>query len=280
MDYWDILLAPYQSSPLPSESLSSSSSSLSLLLEYIDSFDCFKKLCCDLSKTNKDYEKWKILHFHFASITSLSDKMLWCRMLLPQSRNAFYINDRKIIKIFANILEVSVEVLMEKYKKSNDLMRTLKLAYRKSDRDIRRKDLSLLEVDEMLNDLQSNTTGDKAEKLSKLTALVLRGSQCDVDMIVRQLKRKLRIKVGYKHVLTGLHSSKAYALYKIVLNLDVVLQKLYIDGFDESILKNNDARENVTKNKKIVKQRKNRQQQKPVNKITNYFTCLAQQDIL
>ncbi|XP_065061080.1 DNA ligase 3-like isoform X2 [Rhopilema esculentum] len=193
------------------------------------SFEEFWKLCKRLANEPSYNMKTEIIKQFVeqkASKDASQDQLfVLVKMLLPGVHKRVYnLKDKQIVKLFSQVFNINCEEMVKDLEKG-DASKTVKDFFKRSNGVIpcKTSSLSLIEVDELLDQLVSLTKED--EQYPILKKISKRCTTEDLKFIVRLIKHDLRMNTGVKHVLHALDKN-AYAAYQACSNLQDVVEKL------------------------------------------------------
>ncbi|QWO71564.1 DNA ligase 3 [Orgyia pseudotsugata single capsid nuclopolyhedrovirus] len=193
-----------------------------------NSYRTFVNLCFAIEKEPKVTVKTAVVKYHLnVHATTAADKFLYCQMLLPQTTESCKLSEKRLISIFAYLLNVDAGDLAERAKTSGDLAHTLAAARDRTDDNIL-EPITLVEVKNML--IKMAYSAQVNHKTQALAELIDRCVSSDVNIMVRLITRNLRINLGPKQVMNALHPS-AYAIYKSTLKLEIVFRQCVDPNF-------------------------------------------------
>lgn len=159
------------------------------------------------------------------------------KLLLPGvagEKRVYNINSKQIVKLFSSIFGLSQEDMQEHLEQSGDVSDTVKSFFKRSKkiRPAERSFLTLDQVDTWLEEMTKFTT--ESDQLRHLTSLARKCTSTDLQFVVRQLKKDLKINAGAKPVLDALDSN-ANGAFQMSRNLRDVIDKIVRSRLDSSV---------------------------------------------
>ncbi|ETN85181.1 DNA ligase [Necator americanus] len=197
-----------------------------------NSFNKFAKLCDVIATMSKYTDKSAAVKM-FISRASVcfvclddydGDLLTLVRLLLPGvDQRVYNLKEKQIIKHFASIFDLPVEDLLNEYKNSGDVSKTIRDAMENNNLSrVTKGNWSIEKVDRWLNKLTEFTKDD--EQISHLKFAAKRLSPLELQYLIRLVMKDLRINAGVKHILDGLNSS-AYEAFQNCRDLAEIVDR-------------------------------------------------------
>ncbi|XP_064110363.1 DNA ligase 3-like [Macrobrachium nipponense] len=205
-----------------------------------NSFREFRRICANVADEPSYLGKTEIISKFLTYGTSKNkfegDLRLWVRLLLPGViKRVYNLQSKQLVKLFSQLFNSNQEEMLEDLEKG-DVAETVRVFFEMSSvlGPVKKSNLSIQEVDELLEELSGMTKEDEQSYVLKKICKKCTGN--DLKMVVRLIKGDLRINAGAKHVLEAVHSD-AYEAFQTTRNIDAVLDQVIKVGATGGSLK-------------------------------------------
>jgi hypothetical protein len=198
-------------------------------------------LCKKIGNESSSTQKTVIIK-EFIEENGGIDLYLLCKLLLAkQDSRVYHLGDKKLVKIFAAMLEADSEKAEKKLLLGGDASEVCAELWSSGGDAPKLSSFSLAEIDKFLESLTELTKQkDHVQAFEKL--LSGRAIAEDVRWLVRLIAHDLKINVGAKYVLTAVHPKAFEAWKKVVKELFVLFFVLFM-----MFLQSNDLRRIIDK---------------------------------
>ncbi|KAL6733318.1 hypothetical protein Aduo_003972 [Ancylostoma duodenale] len=189
-----------------------------------NSFNKFAKLCDVIATMSKYTDKSAAVKMFISRDDYDGDMLTLVRLLLPGvDQRVYNIKEKQLIKHFASIYDLPAEDLLNEYKNSGDVSKTIRDAVEKNSLSrVTKGNWSIEKVDRWLTKLTEFTKDD--EQISHLKFAAKRLSPLELQYLIRLVMKDLRINAGVKHILDGLHSC-AYEAFQNCRDLAEIVDR-------------------------------------------------------
>ncbi|EPB73033.1 ATP-dependent DNA ligase domain protein [Ancylostoma ceylanicum] len=184
----------------------------------------FAKLCDVIATMSKYTDKSAAVKMFISRDDYDGDMHTLVRLLLPGvDQRVYNIKEKQMIKHFASIYDLPAEDLLNEYKNSGDVSKTIREAVEKNNLSrVTKGNWSIEKVDRWLTKLTEFTKDD--EQISHLKFAAKRLSPLELQYLIRLVMKDLRINAGVKHILDGLHSC-AYEAFQNCRDLAEIVDR-------------------------------------------------------
>ncbi|KAJ1366160.1 DNA ligase 3 [Parelaphostrongylus tenuis] len=189
-----------------------------------NSFHKFAKLCDVIASVSKYTDKSAAVKMFISRDDYNGDMLTLIRLLLPGvDQRVYNIKEKQIIKHFAMIYDFSADELLDSYKNSGDVSKTVRDFIEKNNLSkVNKGNWSIQKVDRWLDKLTEFSKDE--EQITHLKFAAKRLSPLEIQYLLRLIMKDLRINAGVKHILEGLHSS-AYEAFQNCRDLAEIVER-------------------------------------------------------
>ncbi|XP_077285020.1 DNA ligase 3 [Arctopsyche grandis] len=194
------------------------------------SFQEFQNLCRNVAKDSKHTSKMMMFKQFFTEGSDRtgfkSDISVWIKLLAPSILNRVYnLKDRQLLKIFARLLRVDRDDMMEDLNEGN-VGETLKNFFNKSIvNPASVSTLTVFEIDEFLNALTALTKEE--EQFAMFRSIIHKCTAEDLKYLIYLIIGDLRMGAKCKYILDALEPG-AYEEYRSKNDIDIILSNISI----------------------------------------------------
>nr|WCB86881.1 CPPV070 DNA ligase [Cooks petrelpox virus] len=191
----------------------------------------FRELCISVSIEPSYITKTKLISEFIHCGRDYSDVYIIIKLLLPGTGKLVYnINDKQLVKLFSKIFCHDADEMYNHVVNIGDVAYVIGSFLKKSKSAVdyaTESTLMLHEVDCFLTRL--STVTKESDQIKEIKKIIPRCTPNDLRHIIRLIKHDLRMNIGPKHVLSGLHKD-AYEIFKLCNNLEQVVKRSLEDN--------------------------------------------------
>jgi DNA ligase-3 len=145
---------------------------------------------------------------------------LWLKLLMPKiDQRVYNLQDKQIIKLFSKIFGCDHQDLVEDLY-AGDVSETIAKFFKESRaiKPVGESKLTLADVDDFLNELESKTREEQFEAFCKKCTV------SDIRTLIRLIKKDLKMNCRERHVLDALHA-EAYECFQKSRDLKLIIKQ-------------------------------------------------------